>query len=109
MYKRQTQHDVQTEALMSIKNLQNILHILILLYYVFQSANRLTEPTTQINIIGDLETVVSLREAGQPVPEQLLPDFYAEHITLAMNKERRRQVCDTCINKTSLCDLIITF
>lgn len=56
-----------------------------------QSACRLTEPTSQINMTGDLEAVVSLREAGQPLPEQLLPDFYAEHITLAMNKERRRQ------------------
>lgn len=67
-----------------------------------QSACRLTEPTTQINVVGDLETVVSLREAGQPLPEQLLPDFYAEHITLAMNKERRRQVGYTYNNRNMI-------
>lgn len=57
-----------------------------------QSAARLVEPVAAVNVVSDVETVVALRESGQPVPEQLLPDFYAEHITLAMNKERRRQV-----------------
>ncbi|XP_054271219.1 uncharacterized protein LOC128991946 [Macrosteles quadrilineatus] len=56
-----------------------------------QSAARLVEPVSQISVVADLETVVTLRENGQPAPEQLLPDFYAEHITLAMNRERRRQ------------------
>lgn len=57
-----------------------------------QSAARLVEPVSQVSVVADLETVVTLRENGQPAPEQLLPDFYAEHITLAMNRERRRQV-----------------
>lgn len=57
-----------------------------------QSAARLVEPVAAVSVVSDVETVVALRESGQPVPEQLLPDFYAEHITLAMNKERRRQV-----------------
>ncbi|XP_046669260.1 nostrin isoform X2 [Homalodisca vitripennis] len=56
-----------------------------------QSAARLVEPVNNVSVVSDLETLVALRETGQPVPEQLLPDFYAEHITLAMNRERRRQ------------------
>ncbi|XP_039280905.1 uncharacterized protein LOC111059427 isoform X2 [Nilaparvata lugens] len=56
-----------------------------------QSAERLQEPIQQCDINHDMETVISLKGAGQTMPEQLLPDFYAEHITLAMNKERRRQ------------------
>lgn len=40
----------------------------------------------------DLSTFVNLRQSSQQVSEQLLPDFYCEHITLAMNRERRKQV-----------------
>lgn len=32
-----------------------------------------------------------MKGSGQPMQEQLLPDFYAEHVTLAMNRERRKQ------------------
>lgn len=39
----------------------------------------------------DLSTFVSLRQSSQQTSEQLLPDFYCEHITLAMNRERRKQ------------------
>lgn len=59
---------------------------------MFQSSERLQEPVDSCDISQDLDTIVSLKGTGQPVPEQLLPDFYAEHITLAMNKDRRRQV-----------------
>jgi hypothetical protein len=44
------------------------------------------------DVARDIQTVVSIKGTGQPIPEQLLPDFYAEHITLAMNRDRRRQV-----------------
>ncbi|XP_075213015.1 nostrin [Lycorma delicatula] len=56
-----------------------------------QSSERLQEPIESCDISQDLDTIVSLKGTGQTVPEQLLPDFYAEHITLAMNKDRRRQ------------------
>lgn len=39
----------------------------------------------------DLSTFVNLRQSSQQASEQLLPDFYCEHITLAMNRERRKQ------------------
>lgn len=45
------------------------------------------------DVAADIQTVVSLKGTGQPPSEQLLPDFYAEHVTLGMNRDRRKQVC----------------
>ncbi|XP_071451671.1 nostrin [Hetaerina americana] len=57
-----------------------------------QSSDRLTEPILRgCDVSRDMGAVVAIRGSGQPIPEQLLPDFYSEHITLAMNRERRRQ------------------
>lgn len=39
-----------------------------------------------------MSAFINLRNSSQHVSEQLLPDFYCEHITLAMNRERRKQV-----------------
>ncbi|XP_063229853.1 nostrin isoform X1 [Bacillus rossius redtenbacheri] len=58
---------------------------------LMQSLEHLGEPVTQCDVGRDIQTVVSIKGTGQPIPEQLLPDFYAEHITLAMNRDRRRQ------------------
>lgn len=57
---------------------------------LLQSVNRLTEPVQTCDVARDLQTVASVKGVGQPIPEQLLPDFYPEHVTLAMNKDRRR-------------------
>lgn len=56
-----------------------------------QGVERLREPVQSCDVARDIQTVVSIKGTGQPIPEQLLPDFYAEHITLAMNRDRRRQ------------------
>lgn len=56
-----------------------------------QGVDRLQEPVESCDVARDIQTVVSIKGTGQPIPEQLLPDFYAEHITLAMNRDRRRQ------------------
>lgn len=56
-----------------------------------QGVERLREPVLSCDVARDIQTVVSIKGTGQPIPEQLLPDFYAEHITLAMNRDRRRQ------------------
>jgi len=59
---------------------------------MWQGVERLREPVEGCDVARDIQTVVSIKGTGQPIPEQLLPDFYAEHITLAMNRDRRRQV-----------------
>jgi len=60
---------------------------------ILKGVERLQEPVESCDVARDIQTVVSIKGTGQPIPEQLLPDFYAEHITLAMNRDRRRQVC----------------
>lgn len=40
----------------------------------------------------DMRIVRGVRSVPAGPSEQLLPDFYCEHTTLAMNRERRKQV-----------------
>lgn len=51
----------------------------------------LQKPCEKAEPSKDLNTFISLRQSSQQISEQLLPDFYCEHITLAMNRERRKQ------------------
>uniref|UniRef100_A0A6P7GED8 Uncharacterized protein LOC114336326 n=1 Tax=Diabrotica virgifera virgifera TaxID=50390 RepID=A0A6P7GED8_DIAVI len=56
-----------------------------------RASERLKGPVNQADPTKDLVTFQNLRHSSQQVSEQLLPDFYCEHITLAMNRERRKQ------------------
>ncbi|KYB27571.1 hypothetical protein TcasGA2_TC013784 [Tribolium castaneum] len=58
---------------------------------LIEASERLKAPVTQAESGKDLSTFINLRQSSQQVSEQLLPDFYCEHITLAMNRERRKQ------------------
>ncbi|XP_063901931.1 nostrin isoform X2 [Zophobas morio] len=58
---------------------------------LIEVTERLKGPVLQGEPGKDLSTFVNLRQSSQQVSEQLLPDFYCEHITLAMNRERRKQ------------------
>lgn len=70
----------------------HFLDLWFLSFIFLQSVARLTEPVEACDVTQDIQTVAALKGAGHPIPEQLLPDFYAEHVTLAMNRDRRRQV-----------------
>ncbi|XP_037076232.1 LOW QUALITY PROTEIN: nostrin-like [Pollicipes pollicipes] len=59
-----------------------------------QSAERLAEPVTCADVDRDVQTVLHVKGAGQATPEQLLPDFYAENMTNAMNRERRKKALE---------------
>lgn len=49
-------------------------------------------PQVQLcNVQKDLDVLKNIRRATEGPSEQLLPDFYCEHTTLAMNRERRKQ------------------
>lgn len=52
---------------------------------------RLTPLVENCNIQKDLNIIKNLRRISEGPSEQLLPDFYSEHTTLAMNRERRKQ------------------
>ncbi|XP_060517542.1 uncharacterized protein LOC132696623 [Cylas formicarius] len=58
---------------------------------LIEATERLKAPATHADPSRDLITFQNLRQTSQQVSEQLLPDFYCEHITLAMNRERRKQ------------------
>ncbi|XP_044751389.1 uncharacterized protein LOC123311459 isoform X3 [Coccinella septempunctata] len=59
---------------------------------------RLRLPVAQSEPTKDLTTFLNLRQTSQQVSEQLLPDFYCEHITLAMNRERRKKALVELLN-----------
>ncbi|XP_026325564.1 nostrin [Hyposmocoma kahamanoa] len=56
-----------------------------------EATNALVVPIQNANANLDMKVVRGVRSAPPGASEQLLPDFYCEHTTLAMNKERRKQ------------------
>lgn len=44
------------------------------------------------NAQKDLAVIKNIRRVSEGPSEQLLPDFYCEHTTLAMNRDRRKHV-----------------
>lgn len=56
-----------------------------------QIIERLAPHVNVCNIQKDMIVVRNIRRASEGPSEQLLPDFYCEHTTLAMNRERRKQ------------------
>lgn len=51
---------------------------------------RLAPQIEGCNVGKDLNIVKNIRKVSEGPSEQLLPDFYCEHTTLAMNRERRK-------------------
>ncbi|XP_047524323.1 nostrin isoform X1 [Pieris napi] len=56
-----------------------------------EATNTLVGPINNANANLDMRVVRGVRSAPAGASEQLLPDFYCEHTTLAMNRERRKQ------------------
>ncbi|XP_039763545.1 nostrin isoform X2 [Pararge aegeria] len=56
-----------------------------------EATNALAAPIANANANVDMRVVRGVRSAPAGASEQLLPDFYCEHTTLAMNRERRKQ------------------
>lgn len=56
-----------------------------------EATNVLVNPIKNANANTDMRVVRGVRSAQTGASEQLLPDFYCEHTTLAMNRERRKQ------------------
>lgn len=57
-----------------------------------QIVDRLAPVVNACNVQKDLTVVKNIRRSSEGPSEQLLPDFYCEHTTLAMNRERRKHV-----------------
>ncbi|XP_014366599.2 nostrin isoform X1 [Papilio machaon] len=56
-----------------------------------EATNALVGPIKNANANVDMRVVRGVRSSPAGASEQLLPDFYCEHTTLAMNRERRKQ------------------
>ncbi|KAL6432847.1 hypothetical protein ACFW04_006304 [Cataglyphis niger] len=88
---------LEEERLSALKDFANVYltHLQAFAPRLQQSADRLLTPVRSCNVSQDLEVLKNLvrRMDSNDVTnaEQLLPDFYAEHVTLAMNRERRKQ------------------
>jgi len=86
-------HELEEERLVNLKQ--------VLCFYLKNSSaltpklseatNKLIFPIDYADASKDISTFSSLKQSSQQCSEQLLPDFYCEHITLAMNRERRKQ------------------
>ncbi|XP_014483235.1 PREDICTED: uncharacterized protein LOC106748852 isoform X2 [Dinoponera quadriceps] len=88
---------LEEERLSALKDLANVFlaHLQALAPRLQQSADRLQTPVRSCNVSQDVEILKNLIRRidsnDATNAEQLLPDFYAEHVTLAMNRERRKQ------------------
>ncbi|XP_076753641.1 nostrin isoform X2 [Xylocopa sonorina] len=88
---------LEEERLSALKDLANVYlaHLQALAPRLQQSADRLAAPIRNCNVSQDVEILKNLIRRVESNDgcnaEQLLPDFYAEHVTLAMNRERRKQ------------------
>ncbi|GAB1859702.1 Nostrin [Camponotus japonicus] len=88
---------LEEERLSALKDFANVYltHLQALAPRLQQSADRLLTPVRSCNVSQDLEILKNLvrrMDSNDATnAEQLLPDFYAEHVTLAMNRERRKQ------------------
>ncbi|XP_017764439.1 PREDICTED: nostrin isoform X3 [Eufriesea mexicana] len=88
---------LEEERLSALKDIANVYlaHLQALAPRLLQSADRLAAPIRNCNVSQDIEILKNLIRRVESNDgcnsEQLLPDFYAEHVTLAMNRERRKQ------------------
>lgn len=66
---------------------------------------RLTPHVNACNVSKDSAVVKNIRRVSDGPSEQLLPDFYCEHTTLAMNRDRRKQVGGRSNEFPRICEL----
>ena len=65
---------------------------------VCQAVERLAPHVESCSVDSDLQRIASLRESAPAFAEQLLPDFYAEHMSNVMNRERRKESLERCLH-----------
>ena len=93
-------HALEHERLTQLQELINKYHACLRDYApkLCQGVDRLVEPVGRCSVAADLERVASIRESAPTFAEQLLPDFYAEHMSNVINRERRRDSLERCLH-----------
>ncbi|XP_050734362.1 uncharacterized protein LOC127007409 isoform X3 [Eriocheir sinensis] len=56
--------------------------------------DRLDEPVKACDVEKDIQAVITAKGTGENLPEQMLPDFYAEDMNNIMNRDRRREALE---------------
>ncbi|XP_064455210.1 nostrin-like isoform X2 [Ornithodoros turicata] len=62
-----------------------------------QSLNAVQRVSSNVDICHDIQEAIQERATGPDVPEQLLPDFYAEDLENPMQPDRRRQALEALL------------
>ncbi|KAG8182298.1 hypothetical protein JTE90_011116 [Oedothorax gibbosus] len=57
-----------------------------------QCSERLKTTVASVDVAADVQKLIEVKGTGPNVPEQFLPDFYAENMSNEMKKERRKDV-----------------
>ncbi|XP_055840774.1 uncharacterized protein LOC129908359 isoform X2 [Episyrphus balteatus] len=84
--------NVETQRLASMKMfVTNYLRLTANMNPILDGLVQRLQPTIEsCNVQKDLSVIKNIRRIAEGPSEQLLPDFYCEHTTLAMNRERRK-------------------
>ncbi|GFX03404.1 nostrin [Trichonephila clavipes] len=59
---------------------------------LIQCSERLKTTVNSVDVPADIQKLIEIRGTGPNVPEQILPDFYAENLSNEMKKERRKEI-----------------
>lgn len=59
-----------------------------------QGCERLNVAIASVDVTSDLQSMVEMKGTGPNIPEQILPDFYAENMSNEMKKERRKETLE---------------
>lgn len=63
-----------------------------------ECAERLSTTVNSIDVTSDVQKLMESKGTGPNIPEQILPDFYAENLSNDMKKERRREILQRFLN-----------
>ncbi|KAG1664365.1 Nostrin [Nymphon striatum] len=69
-------------------------HISVIGPRMVQLGERLASGAERVDVPSDIQTIIAMRGTGPNIPEQILPDFYAEEMVNTMNSDRRREVLE---------------
>ncbi|XP_075158485.1 nostrin isoform X2 [Haematobia irritans] len=84
--------NIENQRLINMKNfVSTYLSLMANMNPIMESlVQRLQPQVENCNVVKDMQIVKNIRRNAEGPSEQLLPDFYCEHTTLAMNRERRK-------------------
>ncbi|XP_054713078.1 nostrin-like [Uloborus diversus] len=65
---------------------------------LIQCSERLSTTVKTVDVTADVQKLIETRGTGPNIPEQYLPDFYAEGINNEMKRERRKEILQRFLN-----------